>query len=88
MVHGSTIIKNVLSVVSDDDSAWGSVGYPHVDPTFTYQMSANRLAHTAREKLMFLQADRSVSHAIADAKQRDGHATPRHHTRNLSLQPR
>jgi len=88
MVRGSAIIKNVLSVVSDDDSTWGSVGYPHVDPTFSYQMSANRLAHTAHEKLMLLQADRSVGHAIADAKQRDGQATPRHHTRTPGLRPR
>jgi len=54
MVHGSAIIKSVLSVVSDDDSAWGSVGYPHIDPTFTYQLSANRLANTAHEKLALL----------------------------------
>jgi len=88
MVRGSAIIKNILAIVGNDYSARCRVRNPHINPPFIYQMSAHRLAHTAHEKLMFLQADRSVGHAIADAKQRDGHATPRHHSRTLSPRPR
>ena len=69
VMHGGTIIEDVLSVVGDDQSARSEVGNPYVDPAITDQETSHQFANTANGELVLETANVAVRHSPADARQ-------------------
>jgi hypothetical protein len=67
MVCRRTIVEHVLAVVGDDHPARSRFRNPHVDPSLADSDAADWLLNPSHEEVVFKMANRSVSHATADA---------------------